>query len=69
VRPNRGHWVSAHGEAVLPAKKYAVWAVAAFAVLYMVKAPKDAASAVQHAASGLSSVADSLSTFVNKLAT
>ena len=52
----------------MPAKKYTVWAVAAFAVLYMVKSPTDAATAVQHAASGLASVADSLSIFVNKLA-
>jgi hypothetical protein len=55
-------------EAVVPAKKYAVWVVTAFAVLYMVKSPTDAATAVQHAASGLASVADSVSIFVNKLA-
>jgi hypothetical protein len=55
-------------EAVVPAKKYAVWAVAAFAVLYMVKSPTDAATAVQHGASRLASVANSLSIFVNKLA-
>jgi hypothetical protein len=56
-------------EADLPAKKYIVWTAAAFAVLYLVKSPTDAATAVQHAASGLASVADSVSIFVNKLAT
>lgn len=55
-------------EAVLPAKKYVIWAAAAFAILYLVKAPADAALNVQNAAKGLASVADSLTIFVNKLA-
>lgn len=55
-------------EAVLPAKKYAIWAAVACALLYLVKSPTGAAVNVRHAASGLATVADSLSVFVNKLA-
>lgn len=55
-------------EAVLPARKYAIWAAAAFALLYLVKSPTGAAVNVRQAASGLAKVADSLTVFVNKLA-
>lgn len=55
-------------EAVLPAKKYALWAAAACALLYLVKSPTGAAVNVQQAASGLATVANSLTIFVNKLA-
>lgn len=52
----------------MPAKKYLIWAAAAFAILYLVKSPADAAVNVQNAAKGLASVANSLTVFVNKLA-
>ena len=55
-------------EAVLPAKKYAIWAAPAFVLLYVVKSPNGAAAGVRQAASGLADVADSLTVFVNKLA-
>jgi hypothetical protein len=52
----------------LPARKYAIWAAAAFALLYLVKSPTGAAVNVRQAASGLARVANSLTVFVNKLA-
>lgn len=52
----------------MPAKKYLPWVIAACAVVYMVKAPSQAAASVHNAADGLASAADSLSVFVNKLA-
>jgi hypothetical protein len=55
-------------EAVLPAKKYAIWAVVACAALYLVKSPTGAALNVRHAAGGLAVMANSLSVFVKELA-
>ncbi len=52
----------------MPAKRYLPWVVAACTVLYVVKAPSQAASNIRTAADGLASAADSLSVFVNKLA-
>jgi hypothetical protein len=55
-------------EAVVQAKKYAVYAGLALALFYLLKSPEDAAQAVHTAAGGLASAADSLARFVNALA-
>jgi hypothetical protein len=52
-------------EALLPAKKYVAWVAAAFVAFYIFKQPDGAAQSVHHAANGLASAADSLTTFVN----
>jgi hypothetical protein len=48
-------------------KKYLTWAIAAFAIFYLLKSPNGAAHIVHNAASGLASAGDSLSRFVNAL--
>lgn len=52
----------------MPAKKYITWAAAAFVAFYVITQPDGAARSVESAATGLSSAADSIATFVNSLA-
>ncbi|GAA4102899.1 MULTISPECIES: hypothetical protein [Actinomadura] len=52
----------------MPAKKYVTWAAMAFVAFYVIREPGGAAQSVNHAASGIASVADSLATFVTELA-
>ncbi|MBO2453622.1 hypothetical protein J4573_41490 [Actinomadura barringtoniae] len=51
----------------MPAKKYVVWVAVAFVAFYVFKQPDGAAHSVHQAANGLSSAADSLTTFVNAI--
>ncbi|GGT63180.1 MULTISPECIES: hypothetical protein [Actinomadura] len=52
----------------MPAKKYITWAAMAFVAFYVITQPDGAAQSVENAATGISSAADSLATFVNSLA-
>ncbi|MEV4001199.1 hypothetical protein [Actinomadura sp. NPDC049753] len=52
----------------MPAKKYITWAAAAFVAFYVITQPNGAARTVDTAATGISSAADSIATFVNSLA-
>ncbi|WP_168221174.1 hypothetical protein [Actinomadura sp. WMMA1423] len=52
----------------MPAKKYITWAAAAFVAFYVITQPDGAARSLETAASGLSSAAGSVATFVNSLA-
>lgn len=63
-----GLWVTVLREAVVPAKKYATWAAAAFVAFYLLKSPEGAAVSVHNAAGGLASAAGSLARFVDALA-
>ncbi|WP_158587860.1 hypothetical protein [Actinomadura logoneensis] len=51
----------------MPAKKYVAWAAAAVAVAYLVQRPDGAARAVARVATGLTSAADSVATFLDAL--
>lgn len=52
----------------MPLKKYLTWAALAFVAFYLINEPTGAAGLIHNAASGLASMATSLSQFVNALA-